>query len=109
MAVPDDRQKPRLRIGASKTVKGSIGAQDGLLHEIIGITRRGREPAGKSIGGVQMRQNLRLEATAPVTHRSVRALHVRRQSSLHTSYKTLGASDLFPSPRSRPESARAAR
>src|SRR5580658_7563801 len=69
MAIPDDRQEPRFRIGASKTVKASIGAQDGILHEIIGITRRGSEPAGKSIGGIQMRQDLPLEATAPVTHR----------------------------------------
>jgi hypothetical protein len=37
MAIADDRQEPDLHIGASQGVKAPIGAQNGLLHEIIRI------------------------------------------------------------------------
>jgi hypothetical protein len=66
MAIPHDGQQPGLRIGCPQGVESPIGTQDGVLHDIVRTLRRLRRPPGKPVRGIQMRQDLRLKATAPV-------------------------------------------
>src|ERR1700686_4803035 len=98
MAILHDRQQPRSHIGPSKRVKSTKCAQDRLLYDVIRVAGRAGQPPCKPVRGIQMRQYLRLEAMAPVIHGASCALHSRRLTGLHSSYKTRGASDLFRYP-----------
>ncbi len=72
MAIADDREQPCFRVRASKRLKGSERAQHGVLDDVVRIARGLREPPGEPIGGVQVRQHLRFEATALVIHGRIR-------------------------------------
>jgi hypothetical protein len=49
-----------------ETVEIAIGPQIGVLHHVLGICRVARQPAGKVVRGIEMRQNEQLEASAAV-------------------------------------------
>ena len=68
MAIAEDRQQPGFRVGTAQTIEAAIRAQHGVLHDIVSIRRRPREPSSKARGRIEMRQHLLLEATTPLIH-----------------------------------------
>src|SRR5450631_1418617 len=96
MAIFYDRQQPRLHIGASQGVKSTKCAQDRLLYHVIRVAGRAGQRSCESVRGIQMRQDQRLEAMAPVIHGADCTLYSRRPISLDSNDKTLGAASLFP-------------
>jgi hypothetical protein len=49
-----------------ETVEIVIGPQIGVLHHVFGICRVARQPAGKVVCGIEMRQSEQLEAPSAV-------------------------------------------
>src|SRR5450432_1988421 len=96
MAILYDRQQPRLHIGASQGIKSTKCAQHRLLNHVIRVAWRTGQPPCESVRGVQMRQDQRLEAMAPVIHGADCTLYSRRPIRLDSNDKTRGAASLFP-------------
>ena len=54
---------------SSKSVERTPGPHHRILHHIIGVRVRTRQPACKVDRRIQMRKGLRLKPSAPVIHR----------------------------------------
>jgi hypothetical protein len=70
MTVPHDGQQPGFCVVAAQRIEPAVCAQDRVLHDVIDTFRRARQPAREPVRGVEMGHDLRLEASAPVIHRS---------------------------------------
>src|SRR5882672_8009431 len=95
MTISHDSKQPGLHVAAALGIESAKRPQDGLLHNVIRIVRRMRQPSCKSVRGVEMRQNLRLEPTAPIIHGYDGMLPSRRLTFLHLSCRTRVRSILF--------------
>jgi hypothetical protein len=72
-AIANNRKQPRLRVASPKPIEAPVGAQYRFLNDVVSRLRRTREPTRQIVGGVEVRQDLRLESTALVIHASERS------------------------------------
>src|SRR5215475_13364340 len=84
-----DRQQPGASLAAAKPVKELVGAQEGLLHDVLRVVVVARQPARQIIGRRQVRQDglLKLSEFAwlsqPLTSPFL-LLHTYKTASLNT-------------------------
>src|SRR5690606_24021266 len=66
--VPADGKQPALRGGSGRVLfPGAVGAEEGLLHEVLRVRRGAAGQAEReAVYGVEVRQRLGLEGTEPV-------------------------------------------
>src|SRR5690606_2669077 len=69
--VPADGKQPALGRGSRGVLlPGAVGAEEGLLHEVLGVRRGAGQAEREAIDGVEVRQRLLLEGAEPVRHDS---------------------------------------
>ena len=56
-AVTDHLQQPGARVLATEAVEEAERANDGLLHDVLGVMVVAQQPACEVVGGIKMRQN----------------------------------------------------
>jgi len=59
--VADDGEQPGTAVAAAKSAEEFVGAQERILHDILGVMLIAGQPAGQIVGRVQMWQNDPLE------------------------------------------------
>src|SRR5579862_3305719 len=69
-AVAHDRHQPGLYVVAANGIERTVGTQHRVLNDVVGIQRWTREPSGKIVRRIEMRDRLRLKSAAPVAHLS---------------------------------------
>ena len=68
VAVTHDGKQPGARVAALKSVEAAERAQHGVLHDVVCMARRGRQPPREAIRRIEVRQYLRLESLTFVSH-----------------------------------------
>ena len=56
-AVTDHLQQPGARVLATEAVEEAERANDGLLHDVLGVMVVAQQPSCEVVGGIKMRQN----------------------------------------------------